>query len=757
MFFVRCPYCPGTQGRCVTTASGRHVTECSSCGRVIEERHTQTHHLFLLQAHDSALPLVTPDLASISLPSCSNDEDPFHPTGFITAFSTWSLEHSPVFARSAYSFAGHLAELERALDSSSSGSGAADPAGPMVSVDHLRAYLQIIDVSSILGLDHDVVDHAFQLFRDCCSATCLRNRSIEALATAALVHAIREAQEPRTLQIMEEMLRRLLEMQTKVLLVVPFANLKQDLTGIPLVESKGKEIGQEEFDEGSFFHQEPPPGALIREVFQQVQGLNPPREREYVIIWKEGVPPISVRLYRPPQIQNEEVERLIKEMLEAGIVRPSVSSFFNTLETKWVGEKAKEIDNLRFKLWYYGRRCTRNGIGVIIDKRSALSPYLFALVMNDLSRHLQEVVPWYMLFTDDIFLVDKTREGEISMASNLPQKEIGKYIKILGEALKLSQPINSNSISVHMPRFCTLLQLNKSAQELAAHIGEVVINKCFCTRRNPISISAAAIYLACQLEDKRKTQAEICKVTGLTEVTLRKVYKELLENWDDLLPPNYTPAVPPEKAFPMTAITSCRSSAAKVDLMEISNHPIHQEKDKHQEAKKPGKATDASEIDFHQAKPKDADLKNTSRSNSRASFATNRELYQGGFWQRQFPFGTSSMRMSGEKDQKGDQVIITNETKCSPSNSELKVDKEMAANSASRSMGHGSNTSTPQAANSTWQLSTPSEVLESSVSRYGKQQVGSIRHLGSKELVIKAELVILMPPIAGIRNRALLF
>ncbi|PKU87089.1 plant-specific TFIIB-related protein 1 [Dendrobium catenatum] len=521
MFFVRCPYCPGTQGRCATTASGRHVTECSSCGRVIEERHTQTHHLFLLQAHDSALPLVTPDLASISLPSCSNDEDPFHPTGFITAFSTWSLEHSPVFARSAYSFAGHLAELERALDSSSSGSGAADPAGPMVSVDHLRAYLQIIDVSSILGLDHDVVDHAFQLFRDCCSATCLRNRSIEALATAALVHAIREAQEPRTLQ-------------------------------------------------------------------------------------------------------------------------------------------------------------------------------------------------------------------EISMASNLPQKEIGKYIKILGEALKLSQPINSNSISVHMPRFCTLLQLNKSAQELAAHIGEVVINKCFCTRRNPISISAAAIYLACQLEDKRKTQAEICKVTGLTEVTLRKVYKELLENWDDLLPPNYTPAVPPEKAFPMTAITSCRSSAAKADLMEISNLPIHQEKDKHQEAKKPGKATDAQDIDFHQAKPKDADLKNTARSNSRASFATNRDLYQGGFWHRQFPFGTSSMRTSGEKDQKGDQVMITNETKCSPSNSELRVDKEAAASSASRSMGHGSNTSTPQAANSTRQLSTPSEVLEPPVSRYGKQQVGSDQAFGQQ-------------------------
>lgn len=104
-----------------------------------------------------------------------------------------------------------------------------------------------------------------------------------------------------------------------------------------------------------------------------------------------------------------------------------------------------------------------------------------------------------------------------------------------------------------------------------------MINKCFCTRRNPISISAAAIYLACQLEDKRKTQAEICKITGLTEVTLRKVYKELLENWDDLLPSNYTPAVPPEKAFPTTTISTTRSTTPRaVDPPE----PSFVEKDK---------------------------------------------------------------------------------------------------------------------------------------------------------------------------------
>ncbi|KAI0501879.1 hypothetical protein KFK09_016824 [Dendrobium nobile] len=46
-----------------------------------------------------------------------------------------------------------------------------------------------------------------------------------------------------------------------------------------------------------------------------------------------------------------------------------------------------------------------------LHQGSTLSPYLCALVMDVITRHLQENVPWYMLFADDIFLVDNTREG----------------------------------------------------------------------------------------------------------------------------------------------------------------------------------------------------------------------------------------------------------------------------------------------------------------------------------------------------------
>jgi hypothetical protein len=37
-------------------------------------------------------------------------------------------------------------------------------------------------------------------------------------------------------------------------------------------------------------------------------------------------------------------------------------------ETKWMGQKAKEVENTGFKLWYTGTERSRNGVGILIDK-----------------------------------------------------------------------------------------------------------------------------------------------------------------------------------------------------------------------------------------------------------------------------------------------------------------------------------------------------------------------------------------------------
>ena len=42
---------------------------------------------------------------------------------------------------------------------------------------------------------------------------------------------------------------------------------------------------------------------------------------------------------------------------------------------------------------------------------STLSPYLFTLIMDELTAHIQEVIPWCMLFEDDIKLVNELKHG----------------------------------------------------------------------------------------------------------------------------------------------------------------------------------------------------------------------------------------------------------------------------------------------------------------------------------------------------------
>ena len=40
-----------------------------------------------------------------------------------------------------------------------------------------------------------------------------------------------------------------------------------------------------------------------------------------------------------------------------------------------------------------------------------MSPFLFAIVMDELTRAIKDEIPWCMLFVDDIVLVDERRAG----------------------------------------------------------------------------------------------------------------------------------------------------------------------------------------------------------------------------------------------------------------------------------------------------------------------------------------------------------
>lgn len=62
-------------------------------------------------------------------------------------------------------------------------------------------------------------------------------------------------------------------------------------------------------------------------VFEEPKGLPPVRAQDHHIHLQPNIPPINVRPYRYPHIQKIEIKKIIREMLESGIVRPSVSPF----------------------------------------------------------------------------------------------------------------------------------------------------------------------------------------------------------------------------------------------------------------------------------------------------------------------------------------------------------------------------------------------------------------------------------------------
>lgn len=64
-----------------------------------------------------------------------------------------------------------------------------------------------------------------------------------------------------------------------------------------------------------------------RIMFQTPNGLPPKREQDHAIVLQEGSKPVKVRPYRYPHSQKEQIETMVQEMLEQGIIQPSNSPF----------------------------------------------------------------------------------------------------------------------------------------------------------------------------------------------------------------------------------------------------------------------------------------------------------------------------------------------------------------------------------------------------------------------------------------------
>ncbi len=119
---------------------------------------------------------------------------------------------------------------------------------------------------------------------------------------------------------------------------------------------------------------------------------------------------------------------------------------------------------------------------------------------------------------------------EISAASDVERKEIGRTYRFI--IRKLDFKITPSNPKDYIARFSSTLHLTPKAQNDAIKILKKAELSELTSGRGPAGIAAAALYLAALLNNEKKTQREVADVAGVTEVTIRNRYKELLDKLD---------------------------------------------------------------------------------------------------------------------------------------------------------------------------------------------------------------------------------
>ncbi|KAK9472107.1 cyclin-like protein [Dipodascopsis tothii] len=136
---------------------------------------------------------------------------------------------------------------------------------------------------------------------------------------------------------------------------------------------------------------------------------------------------------------------------------------------------------------------------------------------------------------------------EICLLTSVPKKEIGRVFKVM-KAILLANGSNieaanapeeyqtaSTSAEDLMNRFCSHLGLSTTVASGAQHIARAAAHEGILAGRSPISIAAAAIYMAAGLFGEPKSASKIAERAGVSDGTIKTSYKFLWEARDKII------------------------------------------------------------------------------------------------------------------------------------------------------------------------------------------------------------------------------
>tara|TARA_R100000008_G_scaffold18473_1_gene9330 strand:+ start:20517 stop:21440 length:924 start_codon:yes stop_codon:yes gene_type:complete len=119
---------------------------------------------------------------------------------------------------------------------------------------------------------------------------------------------------------------------------------------------------------------------------------------------------------------------------------------------------------------------------------------------------------------------------EICAVGRTGRKEVGRTQRFILRELKIRLPV-TRAID-YISRFASALSLDASTELIARQICETLEEKELDSGRGPTGLAASTLYIASILNKQHRTQREIAKICGVTEVTIRNRYKEISKSLD---------------------------------------------------------------------------------------------------------------------------------------------------------------------------------------------------------------------------------
>ncbi|RLG52158.1 MAG: transcription initiation factor IIB [Thermoproteota archaeon] len=115
---------------------------------------------------------------------------------------------------------------------------------------------------------------------------------------------------------------------------------------------------------------------------------------------------------------------------------------------------------------------------------------------------------------------------EVAKEFGISEKDLGRNFRLLIRELNLKLPPPSPEAFVE--RICRELKLPGEVAAKAHQVLKKAREAGITMGKEPCGIAAAAVYMACQETNEKRTQRELAQAAGVTEVTVRNRFKELV-------------------------------------------------------------------------------------------------------------------------------------------------------------------------------------------------------------------------------------